>query len=397
MEPDLLPTKWSETENVVWKTPVPYTGWSTPVIMDGVIWLTTATKNGHDFYAICLDQATGKVLHNKLLFHSDKPEPLGNNVNCYASPSPAIEPGRVYIHFGSYGTACLDSRTGALIWQRKDLPCRHFRGPGSSVILWKDLLILSMDGIDVQYMVALDKKTGKTVWKTDRSADWNDLGSNGKPIADGDFRKAYCTPLITEVDGKPQLISAGAKAFYGYDPSTGSEIWKVNHTGQGNAAMPIVGQGMAFISTGFSNPEFTAIRLAGARGDVTKTNIVWSTKKGAPKMPSPILVGDLVFMLSDQGVVTCLDALNGKEYWKERIGGDYAASMLEAAGRLYCFSQDGKATVISASKEYKLLSKNTLSEGFLASPAASGRSLYLRTKTALYRIEADVKAAAIGK
>ncbi len=177
MQPALLPMKWSETDNVVWKTAIPHQGWSTPVVMDGMVWLTTATPDGHDFFAIGLDEATGKIRHNKRLFHSDSPEPLGNKVNCYASPSPAIEPGRVYIHFGSYGTACLDSATGQVLWERKDLPCRHFRGPGSSVVLFKDFVILTMDGIDLQYVVALDKKTGKTGWKTDRSVDWNDLRS----------------------------------------------------------------------------------------------------------------------------------------------------------------------------------------------------------------------------
>jgi len=387
-QPVQLPLSWSETENIAWKTPIPHKGWSTPVVMDGLVWLTTAATDGHDFYAIAVDASTGKIRFNKLLFHSEKPEPLGNNVNCYASPSPAIEPGRVYIHFGSYGTACLDTATGAVIWERTDLPCRHFRGPGSSVVLIKDLVILTMDGIDLQYLVALDKKTGKTAWKTDRTAEWNDLGPDGKPIADGDYRKAYSTPLITEVGGKPMMISAGAKAIYGYDPRTGDELWKVQHNGQGNAAMPIVGHGMAFVSTGFSTPEFLAIRLDRARGDVIPAkNIVWRTKKGAPKMPSPILLDDLLFMLSDQGVVSCLEAQTGKELWKERIGGDYAASMMLAGDRLYCLSQDGKATVLKAGRQYQQLAKNVLASGFMASPAASGKALYLRTKTDLYRIE----------
>ncbi len=394
-QPSQLPLTWSETENVVWKTPIPHKGWSTPVIMGGMVWLATATEDGHDFYAIAVDEASGKVRFNKHLFHADKPEPLGNKVNCYASPTPAIELGRVYIHFGSYGTACLDTATAAVVWERQDLPCRHFRGPGSSVIIFKDLLILTMDGIDLQYLVALDKKTGKTVWKTDRTAQWNDLAANGKPIGDGDLRKAYSTPLISEVGGKPMMISAGAKAIYGYDPQTGEELWKVQHGGQGNAARPVVGLGMAFVSTGFSTPEFLAIRLDGGRGDVTARNIVWRTKKGAPKMPSPILLDDLVFMLSDEGMVSCLEAQSGKEIWKERIGGAYAASLMLAGDRLYCFSQDGKATVLKASRQYQVLAKNLLASGFMASPAASGKSLYLRTKTDLYRIEnSPVKTSA---
>jgi outer membrane protein assembly factor BamB len=254
-------------------------------------------------------------------------------------------------------------------------------------VVFKDLLIVTMDGIDLQYVVGLDKKTGKTVWKTDRSAEWNDLGPDGKPISEGDLRKAYSTPLITEVAGKPMMISAGAKAIYGYDPNTGEELWKVKHGGQGNAAMPVVGHGMAFVSTGFSTPEFLAIRLDGARGDITAKNIVWRTKKGAPRMPSPILLDDFLFMLTDQGVVTCLEAPTGKEIWKERIGGDYAASMMLAGDRLYCFAQDGKATVLKAGRKFEQLAKNALASGFMASPAASGKALYLRTKTDLYRIE----------
>ncbi|MEI6809924.1 MAG: PQQ-binding-like beta-propeller repeat protein, partial [bacterium] len=191
-----LPLKWSETENVKWKTEIPFRGWSTPVVMDNQIWMTTATLEGNDFFAVCVDATTGRILFNEKLFHCDKPEPLGNNVNCYASPSPVIEPGRVYVHFGSYGTACLDTSNAKIIWKRDDLPCRHFRGPGSSLVLFENLLILTMDGIDLQYMVALDTKTGKTVWKTDRTAVWNDLDPDGKPHKEGDFRKAYSTPLI---------------------------------------------------------------------------------------------------------------------------------------------------------------------------------------------------------
>ena len=167
-----LPVKWSETENVTWKTAIPYRGWSTPVVMDGRIWLTTATLEGNDFFVICLDAETGEILLNRNLFHCDNPEPLGNDVNCYASPSPVVEHGRVYISFGSYGTACLDTNSFEEIWRRTDIPCRHYRGPGSSPILFKNLLILTFDGVDLQYVTALDKKTGLTIWKTDRTADW---------------------------------------------------------------------------------------------------------------------------------------------------------------------------------------------------------------------------------
>src|SRR5277367_5934527 len=211
-----LPLHWSETENVKRKTPIPFRGWSSPVILNGQIWLTTATVDGHDFFAVCVDQETGKIIFDNKIFHCDKPESLGAavNFNCYASPSAVLEPGRVYVNFGSYGTACLDTASFKVLWQRDDLPCRHFRGPGSSPILWNNLLILTLDGIDLQYMAALDKNTGKTVWKTDRTAQWNDLDANGQPMGGGDYRKAFSTPIIIDVGGAPQMLTAGSMSTY---------------------------------------------------------------------------------------------------------------------------------------------------------------------------------------
>ena len=228
-QPIGLPLHWSETNNVKWKTEIPDRGWSTPVVMGGQVWLTTATENGHDFFAICVNADTGQIRFNQKLFHCDSPEPLGNNVNSYATPSPVIEPGRVYVHFGSYGTACLDTATASILWKRDDLRCRHYRGPSSSPVLFGNLLILTFDGADLQYLVALDKKTGQTVWKTDRSITWNDENDPGQMAKDGDRRKAHSTPLLINADGKPQLLSSGAKAAYGYDPLTGHELWRVHY------------------------------------------------------------------------------------------------------------------------------------------------------------------------
>ncbi len=218
-----LPLHWSETNNVKWKTEIPYRGWSTPVVMDGQVWLTTATVDGHDFFAVCVDAESGKILFNEKVFHADNPESLGNgaSMNCYATPSPVIEPGRVYVHFGSFGTACLDTSTRKTLWKRDDLPCRHYRGPSSSLVSFKNLVILTMDGADLQYHVALDKQTGQTVWKTDRSVAWNDADVPGQMAKDGDLRKAHSTPLVVTANGQPLLLSAGAKAAYGYDPQTG--------------------------------------------------------------------------------------------------------------------------------------------------------------------------------
>ena len=386
-KPAGLPLHWSETENVKWKTPIPYSGWSTPVVMGGQVWLTTATEEGHDFFVLCLDAQSGHVRFNQKLFHVDNPEPLGNSVNGYASPSPVIEPGRVYVNFGSYGTACLDTATLKTIWQRNDLPCRHYRGPGSSLILFENLLILTMDGVDVQYLVALDKNSGRTVWKTDRTTDWNDLDSDGKPKSEGDLRKSFSTPLIVDVHGNPIMISSGSKAAYGYDPRTGREIWKVYHGTHTVASRPVFAQGLVMFGTGNGKIEIWAVKPDG-QGDVTRSHVAWKAGgKTVPRLPSPIVAGDLLFMASDGGVASCLEIATGKQVWQQRIGGHFAASPIYADGRLYFSSQEGKVTVIKPGRTFALLAANTLENGFMASPAVSGKSLFLRTKTHLYRIE----------
>ncbi|MDD5523287.1 MAG: PQQ-binding-like beta-propeller repeat protein [Kiritimatiellae bacterium] len=391
-----FPIRWSETENIKWKIEIPERGWSTPVVMGGQVWLTTATTNGHDYFVICVDAETGKILFNEKLFHCDNPEPLGNKVNCYATPSCTIEPGRVYVHFGSYGTACLDTSTAKVIWKRQDLPCRHYRGPASSLILFENLLILTMDGVDLQYLVALDKKTGETVWKTNRSVAWNDENFTDQMTRDGDRRKAHCTPLIVDVKGKLQMLTIGAKAAYGYDPRTGKELWRVQYNSWSAAPMPLYDpkSGLAFIITGLSNTELLAVRLDG-QGDVTDTHVAWKCNKAVAKTASPILVDGLIYMASDDGMGSCIKAANGNLVWQERMGGKYAASPILADSRLYFFNQSGKTTILKPGRTYEVLATNNLDNGFMASPAASGKSLILRTKTHLYRIEESVNS--VGK
>lgn len=386
-----LPLTWSETENVAWKTEIPHKGWSTPVVMGGQVWLTTATVDGTDYFAICVDAETGKIIYNERLFHCDNPEPLGNNVNTYASPSPVIEPGRVYVHFGSYGTACIDTATKKTLWQRTDLRCRHYRGPGSSPILFENLLILTFDGVDVQYVAALDKLTGETVWKTGRSTEWHDLDENGLPKREGDFRKAFCTPLVIDAPGGRQLLTLGSSAAFAYDPRTGEEIWKTHNDAYTPAARPVYGDGLAFITTGRGDPQLWAVRVDG-RGDVTDTHVVWKLEGAAvPEEPSPVLVDGLLYMVSGHGVATCVEAATGRKLWSELIGGNYDASPVCAEGRLYFFSVQGKTTVVKAGPEYEVLAKNRLDSGFMASPAVAGNAFFLRTKTHLYRIEAAAR------
>ncbi|MGA2544365.1 MAG: PQQ-binding-like beta-propeller repeat protein [Verrucomicrobiota bacterium] len=383
-----LPLRWSETNNVRWKTEIPLRGWSTPVVMGGQVWMTSATVDGHDFHAICVDAETGRIIYNEEVFHCDNPEPLGNGaaMNCYATPSPAIEPGRVYVHFGSYGTACLDTATGKVIWQRDDLPCRHYRGPSSSLVLYSNLLILTLDGVDKQYHAALDKLTGRTIWKTDRSVAWNDENSTDRMVRDGDRRKAHSTPLIVTAAGKLQMLSVGAKAAYSYDPLTGKELWKVQFNDWSGAPRPIFDHGLAIIVTGLANTELWAVKPDGW-GDVTSSNVVWKLKSHVGKYASPIAVDGLIYTAADESFVTCLEAATGQPVWTERIGGSFDASPIYADGRLYFFNQQGVATVLKPGRTCEILATNSLDDGFMASPAVSGKSLFLRAKTHLYRVE----------
>ena len=221
----VLPITWSEKENVRWKTAIHGRGHSSPVIWGEQIWLTSATDDTHRLYVLCVDRDSGKILLNRELFKLAEPQ-HSNRLNTYASPSPVIEKGRVYVHFGTYGTACLDTHTFEVLWQRRDINCQHIEGPGSSPIVYKDKLIFNVDGGDVQYVVALNKQTGKTAWKTTRTTDYKGLSPT--------FCKAYSTPLICQATGRTELISAGAQAAMGYDPNNGRELWKVCYKGCSN-------------------------------------------------------------------------------------------------------------------------------------------------------------------
>ncbi|MBN2375172.1 MAG: PQQ-binding-like beta-propeller repeat protein [Sedimentisphaerales bacterium] len=372
-----LPLSWSESENVTWKTTIHDRGWSSPVIHNQQIWLTTATEKGHELFAIALDLSTGKILHDIKVFEVANPNEI-NSLNSYASPTPVVEPGRVYVHFGTYGTACLETASGKVLWKRQDLPCFHMVGPGSSPILYENLLIFHMDGGEEQYVVALDKKTGKTVWKSNRSVNYQELRV--------DFRKAFCTPLILNYQGQQQMISVGAQAVMAYEPLTGKEIWQVRFKGFSNTARPVTDNKMIFISTGFNSASLLAIRLGG-KGDVTESHIAWTQDKDVPIKPSPILTDGLLYMVSDNGKLSCIEAATGEVIWSDKISGQYSASPILAQGRIYFFNQSGKTTVIAAGKEFKVLSTNDLDQGFMASPAVDGNALILRSKTHLYRIE----------
>jgi outer membrane protein assembly factor BamB len=381
-----FPISWSETSNVRWKTKLHGRAWSSPVVLGNQVWVTTASDKGHELSAIALDRESGAVIHDLKLFQVEKPQ-YAHPFNSYASPTPVIEPGRVYVTFGSPGTAAIDTKTGKLLWERRDFECNHFRGAGSSPILFGDLLLMHFDGSDHQFVVALDKKTGKTVWRTERSIDFKDLKPDGKPEADGDYRKAFATPHVITVAGKPVMISIGSKATYAYDPKTGKELWRVeersNHSG---STRPLFGHGLVFAPSGFATGQLLAIRPDGS-GDVSESHVAWRLTKGVPKKPSLLLLGDLIFMISDNGIASAVEAKTGELVWTHRLEGNYSASPVAAEGRVYFFSEDGNATVIEAGREFKQLAQSTLPDGFMASPALAGKALFLRTRTHLYRIE----------
>jgi outer membrane protein assembly factor BamB len=386
-----LPLTWGEGTNVRWKTKVHGRGWSSPVVLEGLLWMSTATEDGRELFAVGIDAASGRIRHDLKLFQVPRPQEI-HPFNSYASPTPVVEPGRVYVTFGSPGTAAIDTRTGTVIWTRRDIECYHYRGAGSSPILFRDLLIMHFDGSDRQFVIALDKRTGKTVWRTDRSVDYQDLAPDGKPKDEGDFRKAFATPHIALVEGIPVLVSLGSKAAYGYDPLTGKELWRIDEPGSfSSATRPVTGLGMVFYQTGWNTGQLFAVRPG--PGNRVSPQVVWKLSRGVPNKPSVLLVGDLIFMANDSGVASGVDAKTGEIVWKDRLDGSYSASPIAAGNRVYFFSEEGKTTVIEAGRTFKVLAQNFVDGSFMASPAVAGKALFLRTATHVYRIE-EADAAA---
>ena len=365
-----LPIEWSESRNIVWKTPVPGRGWSSPVVADGRIWLTTAIKDkGASLRALAYDVENGRELINVEVFHlrsADRTNPK----NSHASPTPIVEGDRVYVHFGAQGTAAL-STSGEIIWKTR-LPYESQHGNGGSPTLYGDLLIVSCDGSDDAFVAALDKRTGKTRWRASRR----------QP-----FDQAYSTPLVIRVGERDEIVSVGAYRAAAYDPPTGKEIWRVSYAdGFSNVPRPVYGHGLVYIATGFQQPSLLAVRADGT-GDVTKTHIAWTLRRAAPLTPSPLLVGDELYVVNDGGIATCLDAKSGAPRWIQRLGGgDYSASPVLADGRIYFLSEGGIATVVAPGKEFRRLATNTLDGDTLASMAIAAGSIFIRTDSHLYRI-----------
>jgi outer membrane protein assembly factor BamB len=382
-----LPTTWSETKNVKWKTAIHGKGWSSPVIWGNQVWLTTATEDGHDLFAMCIDKESGKILKDIRLFEDPAANPVFRKYNSYSSPTPVLEEGRAYITFGAAGTACLDTATGKPIWERRDIKINHYRGPGSSPLIYNDLLIQDYDGSDAQFVIGLNKNTGKTVWKTPRSHDYGDVGPDGKVKSDGDFRKAFSTCRIALVNGKPAAISISSKCTYAYEPETGKEIWRFEHPGWHSAgASPVIGDGLIYICPGFGKGAVIALHPDG-QGVLGPEHVAFTINKNGPDKQSPVLGDDLLYFIDASGIASCVEAKTGKEMWHQRLVSNFSASPILGDGKVYFCGDDGTTSVVAAGREFKKLAANKLSDPFHASPAVSGKALFLRTDANLYRIE----------
>ena len=365
-----VPLEWSESRNVLWKTQVQGRGWSSPVVERDRVWLTTAPsgRGGTSLRAMAFDVESGREVVNVEVFHLRESDLL-NPKNSHASPTPIVEGDRVYVHFGAAGTAALTT-SGDIVWKTR-LSYQSQHGNGGSPVLYKDLLIVSCDGSDEAYVVALDKATGKTRWKRNRRYP---------------FDQAYSSPLVIRVGEHDQVVSVGAYRATAYDPASGAEIWRVNYDdGFSNVPRPVYGHGLVYIATGFQQPSLLAVRADG-KGDVTRTHVAWKLSRGAPDPPSPWLVGDELYVVSDLGMVSCLDAVSGALHWQQRIGGNHSASPVLAAGRIYFLSEEGVTTVIAPGKTFQKLATNVLDGAALASMAVFGRSIFLRTQSHLYRL-----------
>jgi len=374
------PTEWDAKKNVTWRKELPGNGWSSPVVVGGKIYLTTAVAKGNakqpdqSLRALCLDAKTGNVEWDKEVFtENGKTAPLPHRKNSHASPTPFVEDGNVYVHFGHMGTACLSAKDGSKVWATQEIKYSPVHGNGGSPIVVGKHLIFCVDGSDKQLVVALDKTTGKIAWQTPRNTD---------PFKGFSF----CTPLVITVNGQEQVIAPGSEVVMSLDPKTGKEIWRVKYEGYSVVPKPVYANGLVYLSTGYESPQLYAIKADG-KGDVTRTHIAWTAKRNAPLNPSPLVVGDSLYMVSDSGVLSCLDAKTGAERWTERIGKAYSSSLVFASGHIYAMSEDGTATVFKPGASYDAVAVNKMNERALASFAVEGDALFIRTENALYRIE----------
>lgn len=371
-----LPTVWTEQDNVAWKTAIPGNGWSSPIVDGDEIWLTTSIDDQKSLRAICVDLNSGEIRLNIEVF---KPTQFVEKHarNGHATPTPVLDEKHVYVHFGSYGTAALNRKDGSIVWTNQDTVIQHQWGPGSSPVLFDDMLVFNCDGMDLRYVIALDKATGEPTWKTDRSVATKD---------DGFFRKAFSTPLVANVNDTPMLLSAGANQFSALNTDNGEEVWNAEFFGYAGVTVPIAANGRAFVTSGYGDGSLMAVQLDDS-DDFKSGEVIWKTNQNAPIIPTPIVVGDELYMVSDNGIFTCLDAESGTMHWRKRLQGNYASSILFGDGKLFISSDRGVTHVVKPSKsKMELLASNELDSNIQATAALSNDSIIMRTKNSLYRL-----------
>jgi outer membrane protein assembly factor BamB len=375
-----IPIEWSQTSNIAWKTPIPGIGWSSPIVFDDRIFVTTATDEGASFRLLCLDRRTGDILWNKLV-HRQHPGHK-QQFNSYASCTPITDGRRIYV-LAFDGTLAAVSNDGRIIWTYQEFEYFSEHGLAVSPILYKDLLIVPFDGSssgpdkklgwqkpwDKGLVLAVDKNTGDVKWRGRR----------------GLSRIAHVTPQILSENGRDQLISSAGNVVQGFDLETGRRIWTAENSGEGVVPSVVIGDGLIFVTSGFGDSAIRAIRTGG-RGDVTKTHIVWESKEDVSKIPSMLFVRPFLFFVTDTGVAKCLKATTGQEIWRERLGGKHSASPIWADGRIYFLSDKGKTTVLESSDEFKVLAENKLNEKCIASPAVSQKQIFIRSEKNIYCI-----------
>ncbi len=375
------PTEWNAKQNITWRKELPGVGWSSPAVVGGKIYLTTAVPQGdgakpdYSLRAVCLDAKTGNVEWNVEIFKQGADAPKIHKKNSHASPTAVVEDGKVYVHFGHMGTACLSAKDGTKVWATQELKYSPTHGNGGSPIIVGKNLVFSVDGTDKQMVVALDKTNGKVAWQTPRN---NKTGAS--PFS-------FSTPLLIKVKDQEQLVSAGSGVVMSLDPKTGKEIWRVTYgSGYSVVPKPVFANGLLYVCTGYNTANLVAIKPDG-KGDVTTTHVAFTVKKNAPLNPSPLVIGDALYMVSDAGVLSCLDAKTGAERWTERVEKAYSSSPLYANGLVYLLDESGTTTVFKPGAVYDEVAKNKLGEKTQASCAFDGDAMLLRTEKALYRIE----------
>ena len=379
-----LPVNWDATDHVTWQVPVAGKGWSSPIVVGNRLFLTTAvskTGGGQDdqsLRALCLDLKTGKTVWDQEVFAGNHVSTQGllHSKNSHASPTPISDGKQLYVHFGTEGTAALDLASGRVAWKMQDLAYVARHGSGGSPALVDGLLVVTCDGQDVDYVVALDTRNGKIAWKTDRTLELP--------------RKfSFSTPLVIEVKGRKQIVCPGTGLVAAYEPKTGKEIWRVLY-GDGYSVIPrpVFGHGLVYVCSGWGVPTLFAIRPTGT-GDVTDTHVAWkqTSKANVPHTPSILLIQDDLFLISDTGIASSLDARTGKLHYRKRIGGRYSASPTFADGKIYIQSEAGRGFVLKPGREFVELGRNQLQGRTFASYAVADNALFIRTETRLFRIE----------